>query len=114
MWGLLAGMVIGLTRLGAKVYYSNTVDCHENMFKYLFFDMNWLFFCGWMFLLCILVVILVSLFTKSPDDSKIQGLVFGTATLEQKRMTRESWNKWDVIHSIIILGITAVFYWYFW
>ena len=114
MWGLLAGMVIGLTRLGAKVYYSNIVDCHENMFKYLFFDMNWLFFCGWMFLLCILVVILVSLFTKSPDDSKIQGLVFGTATLEQKRMTRESWNKWDVIHSIIILGITAVFYWYFW
>lgn len=114
MWGLLAGMFIGLTRLGAKVYYSNTVDCHENMFKYLFFDMNWLFFCGWMFLLCILVVILVSLFTKSPDDSKIQGLVFGTATLEQKRITRETWNKWDVIHSIIILGITAVFYWYFW
>ena len=26
MWGLIAGMVIGLTRLGAKVYYSNAGD----------------------------------------------------------------------------------------
>ena len=25
MWGLISGMVIGLTRLGAKVYYSNAV-----------------------------------------------------------------------------------------
>ncbi|MDO4933182.1 MAG: Na+/glucose cotransporter, partial [Prevotella sp.] len=114
MWGLIAGMVVGLTRLGAKVYYSNAGDVTDSTFKYLFYDLNWLFFCGWMFLFCIVVVIAVSLMTEAPSESKIQGLVFGTSTPEQRAVTRASWNKWDVIHSVIILAITAAFYIYFW
>ena len=114
MWGLIAGMVIGLTRLGAKVYYSNVECAADSMFKYLFYDLNWLFFCGWMFLFCIVVVIIVSMFTEAPSEEKIKGLVFGTSTPEQIAATRASWNKWDVIHSVIILGITVAFYVYFW
>ncbi|MDR2928079.1 MAG: sodium:solute symporter [Cytophagaceae bacterium] len=114
MWGLIAGMVIGLTRLGAKVFYSSAVSPSENLFKYLFYDINWLFFCGWMLLLCIIVVVLVSLFTEAPSKEKIQGLVFGTATKEQLAEMRNSWNKWDIIHTCIILGITVAFYIYFW
>lgn len=113
-WGLLSGMIIGLTRLGAKVYYSNAADAGSSLFKYLFYDLNWLFFCGWMLLFCIIVVILVSLATPAPSPEKIQGLVFGTSTPEQRAETRASWNKWDVIHSVIILGITVAFYIYFW
>lgn len=86
MWGLIAGMIIGLTRLGAKVYYSNVGDVSSSTFKYLFYDMNWLFFCGWMFLFCIVVVIAVSMFTAAPSAEKIQGLVFGTSTPEQKQL----------------------------
>ena len=41
MWGLLAGIIIGLTRLGAKVYYSNVTDASDNWFKTVFFDFNW-------------------------------------------------------------------------
>ena len=114
MWGLISGMVIGLTRLGAKVYYSNAAVTDSSMFKYLFYDLNWLFFCGWMFLFCIIVVIAVSLMTEAPSAEKIQGLVFGTSTPEQKAATRASWNHWDIIHTVIILAITAAFYWYFW
>lgn len=114
MWGLISGLVIGLTRLGAKVYYSNVTDAADSVFKYLFYDLNWLFFCGWMMLFCCLVVIIVSLCTKAPDPKQIQGLVFGNSTPEQIEATRRSWNKWDVIHSVIILGITAAFYYYFW
>lgn len=114
MWGLISGLVIGLTRLGAKIYYSNVADAADNLFKYLFYDLNWLFFCGWMFLFCIVVIIVVSLCTKAPSEEKIRGLVFGTATEAQKQETRASWNKWDIIHTAIILAITAAFYWYFW
>ena len=67
-----------------------------------------------MLVFCMLVVVVVSLFTKAPDPEKIKGLVFGTSTPEQKAATRASWNKWDVIHTVIILCITAAFYWYFW
>jgi SSS family solute:Na+ symporter len=114
MWGLISGLVIGLTRLAAKIYYTSAPEAADNIFKYVFFDVNWLFFCGWMFLFCIIVIILVSLFTKAPAPEQIQGLVFGTATPEQKAATRASWDKWDIIHTVIILGITVAFYIYFW
>lgn len=114
MWGLIAGMVIGLTRLSAKVYYSSNPGAADNIFKYLFYDVNWLFFCGWMLVICLAIIIVVSLMTKAPSPEKIQGLVFGTATPAQKAETRASWNHWDVIHSAIIIGITVAFYWYFW
>ena len=114
MWGLLSGILIGITRLGAKVYYSNNPDASDNWFKAVFYDFNWLYFCGVMLIFCCLVVIFVSLMTQAPDEKKIQGLVFGTSTPEQRAATRASWNKWDVIHTVIILSLTVAFYIYFW
>ena len=114
MWGLLSGIIIGLTRLGAKVYYSNATDASDNWFKAIFYDFNWLFFCGVMLAVCCLVVIVVSLCTEAPSKEKIQGLVFGTSTPEQIAATRASWNHWDVIHTVIILSLTVAFYIYFW
>ncbi len=114
MWGLLSGMIIGLTRLGAKVYYSNATDVTDNWFKAVFYDFNWLYFCGVMLIICCLVVIIVSLFTEAPDEKKIQGLVFGTSTPEQRAETRASWNGWDIFHTVVILAITVAFYIYFW
>ena len=113
-WGLLSGIIIGLTRLGAKVYYSNATDAADSWFKAVFYDFNWLFFCGVMLIVCCLVVIIVSLCTEAPDQKKIQGLVFGTSTPEQIEATRKSWNHWDIIHTVIILGFTVAFYIYFW
>ena len=114
MWGLLSGIIIGLTRLGAKVYYSNATDASDSWFKAVFYDFNWLFFCGVMLIVCCLIVIVVSLCTEAPSEAKIQGLVFGTSTPEQRAATRASWNGWDVFHTIVILGFTLAFYIYFW
>lgn len=118
MWALISGLVIGLCRLGAKIYYSNAGVVPggdtSNWFQYLFYDCNWLFFCGWMLVFCLVVAIVVSLFTQKPDEAKIQGLVFGTSTAEQRAATRASWNHWDIIHTVIILGITVAFYIYYW
>jgi SSS family solute:Na+ symporter len=116
MWGLITGFIIGITRLGAKVFYTSSIGLTsgDNWFKYLFYDVNWLFFCGGMFLFCILVILLVSCFTTPAQASQLQGLTFGSVTPEQKAATRASWNKWDVIHTVIILGITVLFYIYFW
>ncbi|MDE6270869.1 MAG: Na+/glucose cotransporter, partial [Muribaculaceae bacterium] len=117
MWALLSGLVIGLTRLGAKIYYSNVpvADGSESgLFRSVFFDCNWLFFCGWMLVFCLAVGVIVSLCTAAPSAQKIQGLVFGTSTAAQREETRLSWNHWDIIHTVIILGITVAFYIYFW
>ncbi|MCC8173272.1 MAG: sodium:solute symporter [Odoribacter sp.] len=113
LWGLISGFIIGVLRLGAKVYYSSA-NMGDSWFKWLFYDTNWLFFCGGMLVFCILVIIAVSLFTKPAPAEQIVGLTFGSTTPGQRAATRASWNKWDVIHSGIIIFITLVFYWYFW
>ena len=33
---------------------------------------------------------------------------------EQRAKSRASWNHWDVIHTVIILSVIAIFYYYFW
>lgn len=114
MWGLISGFIVGVTRLGAKVYYSTTAGASESWFKDLFYDTNWLFFSGGMFLFCILVVIGVSMFTAQAPEAQIAGLTFGSTSPEDRAKTRGTWNKWDVINSMIILALTVAFYIYFW
>ena len=114
MWALIAGLIVGLTRLGAKVAFTVNPDAPDSWFKAVFFDYNWLFFCGWMLVFCLAVAFVVSLCTEAPSAEKIKGLVFGTSTPEQRAATRASWGTWDVVHSIIIIGITVAFYIYFW
>lgn len=126
MWGLISGMIVGLTRLGAKVFYTTQAGQNNDVFEWaaangvdswfynLFYATNWLFFSGGMLIFCMLVVAIVSFATEAPDPDKIKGLVFGTASPDQLAETRQSWNKMDVVHTCIILAITGVFYWYFW
>ena len=114
MWALISGLVVGLTRLGAKIYYMNATDAPDCLFKSVFYDYNWLFFCGWMLVFCLAVALVVSLCTKAPAPDKIRGLVFGTSTPEQRAATRASWGAWEVVHTVIILGLTVAFYIYFW
>lgn len=113
-WGLIIGICIAVVRLSAKVFYSNTPDAAQTWFKAVFYDFNWLFFSGCMLIVCLLSVVIISLYTEAPAPEKIQGLVFGTATPEQRAASRNSWNQWDVIHTCIILALTVAFYWYFW
>ncbi len=128
MWGMIAGFVIGVTRLGAKVLYTTVAgkagyedvklwaveNDVTNWFYTLFYDVNWLFFSGGMLVFCILVVIVISFFTQPATEAQLRGLTFSSATDEQKAATRLSWNRWDIIHTVIILGFTVLFYIYFW
>ncbi len=110
MWTLIVGLVIGFTRLITMILNPEG----HNWFTYLFNEMNVYAFCVWMFLFCIVFSIVVTLVTRGPREEQVRGICFGTATAEQKAVTRASWNKWDVIHTVIILGLTVAFYIYFW
>ncbi len=110
--GLMTGFVLGMTRLASNVFASY-IDPDSLMYR-LFLQPNWLHYSIYLFFLCILVIVVVSFFTKAADRSKTVGLTYGSASPEQKLETRASWNKWDVIHTVIILSITLAFYIYFW
>ncbi|WP_346860728.1 sodium:solute symporter [uncultured Draconibacterium sp.] len=128
MWGMISGFIVGIMRLGAKVLYTTLAGNAgytdvkrwaaetgvNNIFYTLFYDVNWLFFSGGMLVFSMIVVMVVSRFTESAPAAQLVGLTFGSATDEQKAATRASWGIWDVVHSAIIIGITVVFYIYFW
>ncbi len=71
-------------------------------------------FTAYLFAFCILLVVGISLLTKAPEAGQLAYTMRGTQTPENMAATRASWNKWDVIHTVIILGIVALFYFYFW
>jgi SSS family solute:Na+ symporter len=110
--GLSTGFVLGMTRLASNVF-SGYINPDGLLYR-VFLAPNWLHYSIYLFFLCIAVIVMVSLFTKPADRSKTVGLTFGSATPEQLAETRASWNKWDVIHTVIILSITILFYIYFW
>ncbi len=110
--GLLTGFVIGMTRLGFMIFKSHI---NPDSFIYtVFIETNWLHYEIINFAIVIITMIIVSYFTKRIDETKITGLYLGSATAEQKAITRASWNNWDVILSAIIIAVVIWFYAYFW
>jgi SSS family solute:Na+ symporter len=76
-------------------------------------DYNFLYASGWLLVISVIVVVGVSLMTKPPLLSQIENLTYSTATPEQRKENRESWNKWDVIATAGVLGLVLAMYLYF-
>ncbi|RPI03778.1 MAG: Na+/glucose cotransporter [Calditrichaeota bacterium] len=74
---------------------------------------NWLHFCIALFFLCLITTVVVSLATPKPEPEQLR-YTRAAATAEEKKLVRASWNRWDVIHTIIILSVIVAFYIYFW
>ncbi len=110
--GLVVGFTLGMLRLGLNIYYGDTVA--DGLIYRTIIAPNWLHYEIVLFFIVIALMIIVSFYTKAKDAVEIQGLYFGSATAEQRAITRASWNKWDVINSVIIIVIIIAFYIYFW
>ncbi len=109
--GLVAGFVLGMSRLVLTVV-EDTLS--PGTFLYAVVDTNWLYFCSYLFVIVSLLVIGVSFFTKQASDEQVVGLTYGTISKEQRAEIRAGIDKWDIIHTVIILGITAAIYIRFW
>ena len=66
-----------------------------------------------LFLFCLVLMVIISYATKAPSAEQLK-FTYRASTPEQRKLTRESWNKWDIVHTIIILGVIVAFYFYFW
>lgn len=110
--GLLVGFVFGMLRLGSTIFAEHISP--GTVYHSIFVQTNWLHYSIYLFALCLLVIVVVSQFTKLGDASKTVGLTYGSASPDQIVETRASWNKWDVVHTVIILSVTLAFYIYFW
>jgi SSS family solute:Na+ symporter len=110
---LITGFTLGMIRLFFTVFAKHFTDA-TTFYHKIFIETNWLHYEIINFFICIAVLVVVSLVTERASDEKILGLTFGSSTKEQRAESRASWNKWDVINSLIIVAIIIAFYIYFW
>ncbi len=105
---LFGGFIIGMLRLIAELNKS-----HLSGWLYTFADVNFLYFCVYLFLTCIGLMVVVSMFSKAPAEQSIQGLTYATTVKEDQQASRASWNKRDLVLSFLILAIIIVVMVYF-
>lgn len=105
---MVSGFVLGMGRLVLEINKENLSG-----WLYKFASINFLHFCIFLFLFCIILMIVVSLLSPAPSDEKIKGLTYATTVAADKAASRASWNYKDIILSIailIMLGMILVYF----
>jgi len=94
MASLLGGFVIGVLRLGFELYNGPAKDglAAGSMLE-TFAEVNFLHFAFFLFLICVLLLIGVSLITKTPQPAKVAGLTYATA--DEQVVTDDAAAEWD-------------------
>ncbi|MEO7922263.1 MAG: sodium:solute symporter [Chitinophagaceae bacterium] len=102
---MVVGFIIGIIKLSLEMFKGDLSGV-----LYDFATINFLYFCIYLFLFSIALMVIVSLLTPKPDEQQIKGLTFATTVAEDRAASRASWNKWDVILSVgVVLIIVSIF-----
>jgi SSS family solute:Na+ symporter len=110
--GLATGFVLGMVRLAFNIFGDSVPE--GTWYHAIWVAPNWLHYEIVLFGICLMVIFVVSYFTERVDETKLVGVTYYSSTPEQRAATRASYNKWDVINSLIIIAVIISFYVYFW
>jgi len=115
LWALITGFAMGLFRLAVDtpVKLMHDFSYPEGSFFWIINNIFFQYYSLLIFLVSLAVMIIVSHATPKPDLVKISGLTYGTRTEEDRKASRATWNKWDVIGSGVIIAIILAAYLYF-
>lgn len=105
---MVAGFIIGIIKLTLELFQKDLGGLLLD-----FATINFLYFCIYLFLFSVAVMVVVSLLTPKPDDDHIRGLTFATTVAEDRAASRASWNKWDLILSLVVVAIIVSVFVYF-
>ncbi|WEK35989.1 MAG: sodium:solute symporter [Candidatus Pseudobacter hemicellulosilyticus] len=107
---MVVGFLLGLAKLTLQLFQT---ELTEGGLLHSYATINFLYFCIYLFLFSVAIMVVVSLVTPAPDEAHIRGLTFATTVAEDKAASRASWNKWDVILSLIVVIIIVGIFTYF-
>ncbi|MFM2290446.1 MAG: hypothetical protein RIS29_259 [Bacteroidota bacterium] len=111
--GLIGGFIIGMLRLLTNIMTNTGKDVMTGGIwesTTWFWQTNWLIFEIWLLVFIMVMMAVVSLFTPKPTAAQVDAITF---TSDYKQLIKQSWNKWDVIASLGVVTLCALFYWYF-
>ena len=104
-WGLSVGFILGMAKLAA-----NAICPGPDGFAFI----QDFYFSGILLLTSFAIVIAASLSAPAPAPETLNGLTFACLDDKFKAENRASWNKVDVIASVIVVGLVVCAYAYFW
>jgi SSS family solute:Na+ symporter len=101
---------LGMAKLTLQIFQD---DLTPGGLVHQFATMNFLYFCIYLFIFSIAILVVVSLLTPAPTEDKTAGLTFATTVAADKAASRASWNGWDVALSLLVVGIIISIMLYF-
>jgi SSS family solute:Na+ symporter len=116
MASLLTGFGLGMGRLILELNKESLSGALE-----WYATINFLNFAAILFVICAIVLIIVSLMTKPPHPDKVAGMTFGTSSEaavggeadEARWHSDPAWRKRDVWLSVVVVALVAVVMLYF-
>jgi SSS family solute:Na+ symporter len=107
---LITGLVIGFSRIFLEILSDSLTP---GSFLHTIGTINYLTFGAWFFLFCVLLIIVVSLITSPPLESKIRNLTFQTISEQEKEVSKSAYNWIDIFISLIVVIIViCVMFWF--
>ena len=112
---LLAGLVLLIMRLGSEIYFQSEIISNElvNSVWFTFATINFSHMAIFMFVFSVMLCISISLLTTAPNYKKIIGLSYGTLSEKQKLDNKNSYDRIDVVLSVLlvllVIGILSYF-----
>ncbi len=121
-WAMVVGFVMGVFRmvvdtpvtLGLEKFPGWVGKLYEpGSFLWIVNNINFQYFSILITIVAAMTMVAVSYLSEAPEYAKIGGLTFGTATAEDRELTRASWSRREVFASLVILACIAGAYIYF-
>ncbi len=115
---LIIGFLLGIFRLAVDTPVSLGMSGFENgytegTFLWLIENIYFQYYSLFIFIVCVIVMIVVSYMTEPPDEERLNGLTYETITDEDRRTSRASWDWRDIFFSGLVLVAIISAYLYF-
>jgi SSS family solute:Na+ symporter len=112
---LISGLILLVLRLGSEIYFQEEILSGASVLgaAFAFATINFAHMAIFMFIFSVFMCVTVSLLTATPDYATIEGLSFGTMTSDMKEEYQNSFNRTDLILSVILIGLVVSVLLYF-
>jgi len=112
---LIVGFLLGVFRLAVDtpVKLSEGFQYQQGSFLWIVSNIYFQYYSVFIFIVCVVVMVVVSLCTAAPVYERISGLTYGTVSDEHRRLSRSSWDWRDLAASAAVLAVILAAYLYF-
>jgi len=112
---LVVGFFLGIFRLAVDtpVKLIDGFQYEQGSFFWIVNNIYFQYYSVLIFIVCVVIMVVVSYLTATPVYERISGLTYGTLNEEHRRLSRGSWDWRDVAASVAVMLVIIAAYVYF-